>query len=37
MGLPRLGLSEVAEGLSGRLGVWYPCRMWLYELDAWYG
>ena len=29
-----LGLSEVAEGLSGRLGVWYPCG---YELVAWYG
>ena len=29
-----LGLSEVAEGFSGRLGVWYPCG---YELVAWYG
>ena len=29
-----LGQSEVAEGLSGRLGVWYPCG---YELVAWYG
>ena len=29
-----LGLSEVAEGLSGRLGAWYPCG---YELVAWYG
>ena len=28
-----LGLSEVAEGFSGRLGVWYPCG---YELVAWY-
>ena len=29
-----MGLSEVAEGFSGRLGVWYPCG---YELVAWYG
>ena len=29
-----LGLFEVAEGLSSRLGVWYPCG---YELVAWYG
>ena len=29
-----LGLFEVAEGLSGKLGVWYPCG---YELVAWYG
>ena len=29
-----LGLSEVAEGFSGRLWVWYPCG---YELVSWYG
>ena len=29
-----LGQSEVAEGLSGRMGFWYPCG---YELVAWYG